>query len=82
MTQRELVKRINEEEKIIGWKTQMKVQHLNNMLKNNYISKLRAMKIERALGMEDGTISDLVTSQEKEVELYKERCKLCKNINK
>ena len=60
----------------------MKKQHLNNMLRSNYISKLRAMKIERALGMPDGCLSDLITSKEQDVELYKEKCKLCKNINK
>lgn len=83
MTQVELTRRINQEEELIGWKTRTKPQHINNMLKNNYISKLRAMKIERALGLEDGYLSDLVTSTNQGIELYKtlqKESKLCKNI--
>lgn len=81
INQAELVRRINKEEESIGWETKTRVQHINNMLKNNYISKLRALKIERALELNDGFISDLVKSKEQEYEKYKEMLQ-CTNTRK
>ncbi len=87
MSQAELVRRINQEEENIGWRTRTRTQHICNMINNNYVSKLRAMKIERALDLKEGYLSDLVNSVDQGVQLYKDlvqiwECKQCKNIDK
>lgn len=63
MSKMDLLREIHKFEKSIGSPTLTEKQHLVNFLNNNYISKVRAIKIELALGLEKGYISDFVTSK-------------------
>ena len=64
MTKMDLLRKINALEEELGEETRMEKQHLVNFLNHNYISKLRARKIEIALGLEDGYISQFVGGKE------------------
>lgn len=54
----DLLRKINDFEESINSPTLMEKQHLVNFLNNNYISKARAIKIELALGLPRGYLSD------------------------